>query len=290
MKIYLSQNKLIDYVFKSLNQEEEEQITQFLIENPDYKDAVEGIINLCLDMQFNRQQLEDYLSTIDFNIGNSLLKNSNEAAIIKDNLVFIWFHNKRSHFVAAASILLACISLVFIINNNRKLNILKHENENLLSENRMLLERTEIFDSITLINKNYELKIDSKLIQNKAFYISEYIKQAEEYKIIANAFLPNEEMEQKMNTLALERSENLTAYPSENKIFKKGESIIFKWTTSEKVVFFHLMKNTGTELKIMKNPTSGTINFNDLKPGLYYWQIESTRNILFLGTFYVTID
>ena len=62
INVYLTIDKILDYIFKNCTDKEEKKITEYLLNNPEEREMVHGIMNICVDKKFNRKELEEYLS------------------------------------------------------------------------------------------------------------------------------------------------------------------------------------------------------------------------------------
>jgi plastocyanin len=63
-----------------------------------------------------------------------------------------------------------------------------------------------------------------------------------------------------------------------------GESITFQWTHAPgHQVILKILSNAGKEVHSVKTERDTYIFRGILKPGLYYWKLESNDELLFVG-------
>ncbi len=290
MEMKLTKKILLDYIFNSLDKEEDQNVTKFLIENPDYQEAVEGLMKLCIDDKLDRDGLEQHLDNIKFKTFDAI--NKPEIMIIQDKSGsgFIKKMSKFVYYVTAACFLGIFVTIWLFYNERKKSNILRSKNETLILQNEQLLNTDLAFDTLRInINSYNTIKDTLSLIENNKV-LKKDEQEKNDYRRIAKAFIPNRELEEQILAMNQERSEYAITYPSENAVFKKGEKVVFEWKNIENVTKFTLKNNDGNNIDLIKNPKSGEVIFTNLQSGLYYWQIESSRNILFLGKLYIDLD
>ena len=65
-----------------------------------------------------------------------------------------------------------------------------------------------------------------------------------------------------------------------------GESIAFKWAHAPgKHVILKILNNAGKEVNLVRTEKNTYVFGGMLKPGLYYWKLESEDELLFVGKF-----
>ncbi len=114
---------------------------------------------------------------------------------------------------------------------------------------------------------------------------AENLPKQEGQALLAANFIPDEQLEglagEVMRSTGIE-----VLMPSVNQTFKPGTSVSFQWKQDEPLnLQLILLDNTGKELlsKALSNPN---FEWNAPKrPGLYYWKLESSDELLFVGKF-----
>ncbi len=74
MKKEMKGLNVLDYIFYPPSIEAQKKFTDFLIQNPEYREAVEGILDLCIDRKFSRKELEEHLKSLGIKIPNFYYK------------------------------------------------------------------------------------------------------------------------------------------------------------------------------------------------------------------------
>lgn len=102
-------------------------------------------------------------------------------------------------------------------------------------------------------------------------------------ELFAANFILNEEFESMLGTTS--RSENFEIEsPQDDSVFKEQQSIPFKWRNNIKLILT-ILDNQEEEV-FMKKVEGKTFDFNsNLKPGVYYWKLETEEDLLHLGKF-----
>lgn len=65
-----------------------------------------------------------------------------------------------------------------------------------------------------------------------------------------------------------------------------GKSITFKWThASGRGLILRIIDNAGKDVHSVRTAENGYVFMGTLRPGLYYWKLESKDELLFVGKF-----
>ena len=84
----------LDYIYNS-DRDEKAKVTEYLLQNPLHCQALEGIIDLCIDQKFTRKQAERYFESIGISIPTiffekDLIESTKSNAGGKKDLLGFW--------------------------------------------------------------------------------------------------------------------------------------------------------------------------------------------------------
>lgn len=263
---YLTNEQIINYIFKRLSKEEDDKISVFLSENDDYDFAINALMDYCIENNIGYDELEKDFSETSY---QDILLRFNENLKNKNKLRS-YPMLKYSIAASLVSILVASVLLVIYLSSQRQV-------QKLLAQNNVLK------DSIALITQFSQNNDVRKLLDEKN-------KQVNEYKLIAEANLPNTEYESKRTAILTQRSTTIDVIsPKPNQFYKAAASITFDWKEDLGPTTFKLINNSGITVFIKKAAKNTvTIPKDTLLPGLYYWQLESARDILYIDRIVIT--
>ena len=104
-------------------------------------------------------------------------------------------------------------------------------------------------------------------------------------ELFAANFIPNEEYESILGNITRSAEFKVTG-PINDVMFREGKKILFKWENNIKLNF--TIFDNEEEVVFVKSINSDHLDFqNNLKPGVYYWKLETEKDLLHLGKFTV---
>lgn len=209
----------------------------------------------CDDCISELETLKKSVKTIEYIFDKTNEGRTEEPPVEKPVNKFKLFYRIAAVFL----LLIASVALFYQIEP-------RPEQENIISEN-----KTSKPAEPSLNNSKHDSQVND--IQNKEN---------------ADDFIQHPIFENEIKNIY--RSKNLSVIkPDSNTIFNSSEHIAFKWIrTPIDSVYFVLVNNKGDELLNVKTITLFNLK-EHLKPGLYYWQLQSDSETLFTGKFKIKV-
>ena len=180
--------------------------------------------------------------------------------------------------VAAGIVLLAGISsIIYYFSRNGK-SITEDKKEQIVA--------TQI-DSVNSLSGEQERSIPEKIIDTIEIDSGDgKILPQKNKNLMAQAFLPNQIFENALENIARSGGVKIEI-PKNSDTFRQNSQIEFKWK-SDPTTDFVLAIFTNTGEILFEEPVSSPYIFKkELKPGLYYWQLETDLETFYTGKFIV---
>ena len=180
--------------------------------------------------------------------------------------------------VAAGIVLLAGISSILYYFYWDGKNITKDNKEQLIASQT---------DSENPLSDKQERSVSEKYIDTVENYPDDdSIAHQINKNILAQAFLPNQIFENAIENISRSGGVKIEM-PKNTDIFSRNLNIEFKWKSELNMDFVLVILNNTGEI-LFEEPVSSPYLFkNELKPGLYYWQLETDLETFYTGKFAV---
>jgi len=180
--------------------------------------------------------------------------------------------------VAASIVLLAVISSILYYFYQDGKNITESDKDHLVA--------TQI-DSENSLSDQQERSASEKFIDTVKIDSgdSNLLPQINK-NILAQAFTPNQIFENAVENINRSGGVKIET-PKNTDIFIKNLNIVFNWKSDLHMDFVLVILNNTGEILFEKLVSSPYIFKKELKPGLYYWQLETDLEIFHTGKFVV---
>lgn len=105
-------------------------------------------------------------------------------------------------------------------------------------------------------------------------------------ELIAMDFTPSEELENQVGEIY--RSDDIEIDgPLNEERFKTGQTISLRWSNTNSDAIVIKVFDNRENLILLRNGAKSPYRIGDLKPGLYYWKLETEDDLIHVGKFFV---
>ena len=275
----LSNRVIADFIFGKLSNKEEREIVDFLMEHEDYGESLDGLIDFCLETNCSHIEFIQYIENI-YTPQPNRYKNAFDTGSNKKLRMLRTKYRHGIFWKAATIILLVGLNFLIVILTIKvkQVNSLKYSMQKPNLEEDLFKMKS---DSIIKVNHDAINEYKPKLKHNETLAV-----KSEK----GSLFSLNKDLEQRKKMLLAERSYKIKILaPSANEIFKTTDTLVFKWELLSNDVFvrFKFLNSNGKSL-IDEEGLKNTFRITTkVLPGIYYWQLETAEEILYIGNIVV---
>jgi len=188
--------------------------------------------------------------------------------------------------IAAAIILLVGLGYLFNLLSDKN-NIVTEElvkNDSTKTINQIEENKNQIKNDDLIINENIIVKEELNNNTQK-----ENTNNIETNNLLAANFEESTNLENFIDINVRSNGELNIISPKLSKTYKRTEHVYFKWETEiDQAFILKILSNKEIVIKKIESIISGEYTLTEpLKPGLYYWKIETEDDLYYTGRFYI---